>query len=83
MKTSIQKWGNSQGLRIPRSVLEELQIDVGTQLIMEVREGSIVLIPVLSERRVVRLEDLLAKMPKEKDSPREIGWGKPVGREVW
>lgn len=41
LKTKIVKIGNSQGIRIPKPILE--QIGVSNELEMEVKEGEIVL----------------------------------------
>ncbi|MBL4823880.1 MAG: AbrB/MazE/SpoVT family DNA-binding domain-containing protein [SAR324 cluster bacterium] len=32
MLTKMQKWGNSQGLRIPKIILEETKIGVGDEV---------------------------------------------------
>ena len=83
MKTTIQKSGNTQGLRIPKALLEQLHIEVGTPVVIEVREGSIVLTPVRKERPAVRLEDLEAAIPQGSRRRKEVGWGPPSGREEW
>nr|WP_319472947.1 hypothetical protein [uncultured Sphaerochaeta sp.] len=31
MKTTIQKWGNSSGIRLPKPLLQELHLDNGTR----------------------------------------------------
>ena len=46
MVTKVQKWGNSQGLRIARQVLEDARIAVGDDVDVTVREGVIVITPV-------------------------------------
>jgi antitoxin MazE len=83
MNTTIQKWGNSQGLRLPKALLEELRIEVGSPITIEVREGSIVLTPVRKERPAVRLEDLVAAIPQGSRKRKEVNWGPPSGREEW
>jgi mRNA interferase MazF len=37
MVTKIQKWGNSQGLRFSRTVLQQAQIDIGDEVEVSVR----------------------------------------------
>ena len=43
--TKIQKWGNSQGLRLAKQVLEDAHILVGDDVDVTVREGLIVVAP--------------------------------------
>jgi len=82
MVTKIQKWGNSQGLRIARRVLEDARIAVGDDVDVTAREGMIVIAPVRRVRGKQSLENLVKRIPK-KWKPGEVDWGKPVGREVW
>jgi antitoxin component of MazEF toxin-antitoxin module len=46
MVTKVQKWGNSQGLRLARQVLEEARISVGDPVDVSTRDGVIVIAPV-------------------------------------
>jgi antitoxin MazE len=82
MQTRIQKWGNSQGLRLPKSLLEESGFRVGDTVEITVRDGVIVLSPPRRVRGRYRLEDLVARIPKEHPGA-EVEWGEPVGREAW
>ena len=45
MITKVQSWGNSQGLRLNRQVLEQAHISVGDEVDLSVREGVIVIAP--------------------------------------
>jgi antitoxin MazE len=82
MVTKIQKWGNSQGLRLARQILEDARISVGDDVDVAVREGMIVIAPVRRIRGRQSLKALVARIPKNY-KPEEIDWGKPVGNEVW
>jgi antitoxin MazE len=82
MVTKVQKWGNSQGLRIARQVLEDARIAVGDDVDVTVREGVIVIAPVRRVRGKQSLEKLVKRIPDTYKTG-EIDWGKPVGREVW
>jgi len=82
MVTKIQKWGNSQGLRLNRQLLEEAHLSVGQEVDLTVREGTIVIAPSKLIRGKHSLKALVARIPKDY-KPGEIDWGKPVGREVW
>ena len=82
MVTKIQKWGNSQGLRLARQVLEDAQISVGDEVDVTVHDGVIVIAPARRIRGKQSLQELVSRIPKGY-KPGEIDWGKPVGREVW
>jgi antitoxin MazE len=82
MVTKIQKWGNSQGLRLARQMLEEAHLAVGDEVEVAVRDGMIVIASVRRIRGKQRLEDLVSRIPRNFD-PQETDWGKPIGREVW
>ena len=82
MVTRVQKWGNSQGLRLSKDVLSEAHIEVGDVVDVAVQEGSIVLTPVRRVRGALDLEQLVARIPKD-HTPEEAGWGPPAGGEVW
>src|SRR6185295_19344449 len=61
MLTKIQKWGNSQGVRVPLRLLEEVKIAVGDEVDVTVQEGRIVVSSSQRIRGKYRLEDLLAQ----------------------
>ena len=41
MLSKIQKWGNSQGLRFTKALLQEAQISVGDEVSVSVRTGRL------------------------------------------
>jgi len=80
MQTRIQKWGNSLGLRIPRSLATEAQVEAGATVDLSVEDGRLLVRPLRVRRYALRA--LLRKV-----TPRnlhgEISTGKAVGREAW
>ena len=82
MVTKVQKWGNSQGLRLSKQVLEDARITVGDDVEVAAREGEIVITPVKPARKKKSLRQLVARIPKDY-KPAEVDWGPPVGREAW
>ena len=82
MLARIQKWGNSQGLRVPRQLLREAHIAVGDDVDLTLDEGQIVMRPASVTRGKYRLRDLLRKVPSSYH-PGEEKWGAPVGKEAW
>jgi len=82
MLTKVQKWGNSQGLRFPKAILEEAQINIGDQVNISVQKGRIIVEPVTKVRGKYVLSELVSKMPKTYQIE-EVDWGKRVGKEMW
>ena len=79
MRTRIQKWGNSLGLRIPKSLAEEASVSNGSTVDISVKRGTLVVRPVTDE---VSLEDLLSQVTRD-NLHEEITYAGPEGREVW
>ena len=82
MVTKVQKWGNSQGLRFSKAILEEAHINVGDQVNISVQKGQIIVEPLTKVRGKYDLRELVSKMPKDYQVE-ELDWGKPTGKEVW
>ena len=82
MITKVQRWGNSQGLRLAKRVMEDAQLSIDDRVDVAVRDGVIVIVPVKRVRGKQSLRELVARIPKGLQ-PHEEDWGGPVGREVW
>jgi antitoxin MazE len=80
VRTKIQKWGNSLGLRIPRSLAEEAGLVAGSEVDLTMRRGELVVKP--ARHTKYRLEDLLRQITS-KNMHDEVDAGAPVGREAW
>ncbi len=53
MRTTIRKWGNSLGLRIPTALAEDARLHDGAEVDVTVREGQLVIVSVLSLAELV------------------------------
>jgi antitoxin MazE len=83
-QTTILRWGNSSGVRLPKAVLADARLHVGDAVELRVREGEIVVAPARPTRGRYRIEDLLADLPADgPEHASEVDWGPPVGREAW
>lgn len=82
MLSKVQKWGNSQGLRLTKALLQEVQIHVGDEVNVSVQKGRIIIEPVAKVRGRYDLKELVSKMP-QKYQAEELDWGKATGKEVW
>ncbi|WP_428357228.1 AbrB/MazE/SpoVT family DNA-binding domain-containing protein [Methyloprofundus sp.] len=82
MLSKVQKWGNSQGIRIPKNLLENSHIKIGEEVTISAKNGKIIVEPTHKVRGKYDIKDLISKMPKNYEVEEE-NWGTPFGREVW
>jgi antitoxin MazE len=80
MQTTIQKWGNSLAVRIPKAFVKEAHVACGTPVELSVDDGKIVIDPRTEPE--YRLQDLLKGVTK-RNLHAEVDTGEAVGREVW
>jgi len=78
MSTKIQKWGNSLGVRLPKSVVEQSNLTENSEVEVESKDGVIIIFP---SKKKYSLDSLLSKITpsnlhKEEDFKSE-------GNEVW
>lgn len=80
MVTKVQKWGNSQGLRLAKHLLEDARIEVGDDVEIIVGEEQITIKKVIKPK--FDLAEMVARMPRGYKA-REESFGKPAGLEEW
>ena len=80
MTTTIQKWGNSQGIRIPKTILDTVNWKEDEQIIIIVDNGKLIMQKAKGKRKNIKelFEDY-----KEDYEPIEVDWGEPKGEEIW
>ena len=79
MQAKIQKWGNSLGLRIPRSFAAEAQVEEGSTVDISIENGCLRGRPV--RVRMYLLHELLKGIHQHNLHP-EVAVGEAIGREV-
>lgn len=80
MLTKVQRWGNSLGLRIPRSFAADARVGPGSLVDISLVRGGLMVRAVHPKR--YRLDDLL-KGVSRRNLHTEVSSGPPVGREAW
>ena len=80
MEITVNQWGNSQGIRIPKTLLKKLGADIGTILDANFKDGKVV-IEKVKKKKEYDIKDLVKKI--ESNKPIEVDWGQPKGMEVW
>ena len=80
MQTQVKAWGNSQGIRIPKEILQTAGISLEEILDITVTNGVITLAKAMKHKT---LEERAAEYNGQLNLDGEYDWGTPVGREVW
>jgi antitoxin MazE len=80
MRTTVQKWGNSLAVRIPKPFVEEIHIASGSEVDLTVDDGRIIIVP-QSEAKYSLTELLQGVTARNRHS--ETDTGTAVGQEVW
>jgi antitoxin component of MazEF toxin-antitoxin module len=95
---TLSKWGNSQGVIIPKSICEPLGLSAGDKLKLSISEqgGSIEMTPVrrhaTRSRKLSAQEvfvgwdgsyELPADLTGESGAGKECAWGGATGKELW
>jgi antitoxin MazE len=82
MRTKIQKWGNSQGVRLSKELLSNIEIEIGDPVEIAVQKGTLILKPLRRIRGGHNLRALVQRIPDDYKAE-EVDWGIPVGGEAW
>ena len=78
MTVKLQKWGNSMGVRIPKSIIEKVNLEENDELIIEQQDGKIVIFPA---KKKLSLSDMMDQVTHENLHTEDDF--KPEGNEVW
>jgi antitoxin MazE len=75
----IQKWGNSLGIRIQKTVAEQLNLKENAEVLIGVEENCIIVTPLPKKKT---LKSMLEGVTPE-IAHGELDFGPPVGKEIW
>ena len=78
--SKIQKWGNSQGIRIPKKMLETLNLKVNDSISIEEGENCLKIKKV--EEKLSNIEKLFLNYEDEYEKI-DLDWDNEVGKEIW
>lgn len=79
MKATIQKWGNSLAVRIPKNITKDTRVFEGSSIDIMVENGNIVLSP---GKKEYSLKELLKNITIE-NIHSGISTGDQTGGEIW
>ena len=81
MEVELKPWGNSQGIRLPKTVLKEAGFQPDDTLAIKTENGRIILYRAVRHKT---LEERAAEYDGKLNLDGELDWrGDPVGNEVW
>jgi antitoxin MazE len=86
MQTMIVKWGNSQGIRIPKAFLENINISEN-EAVDVILENEKIIIKKANSKRHKTIKERLVEFYgtyfyQNYIAPKDIDWGEPMGREI-
>ena len=82
MIAKVQKWGNSQGLRLSKQVLDLADLAIGDEVEVVVGDSQLLLKKRKARRPRYDLAELVSRIPNGYQAE-EVDPGPPVGREEW
>jgi antitoxin MazE len=81
MTATISSWGNSQGLRLPKDIMKELQLSIGDKMKILIENQKIVLEPIKQSRQKYDIHDLIKQLPSDYKAYEEFD--DKIGLEEW
>ncbi len=79
MNTTIQKWGNSQGIRIPKFILDFVHWNTDEEIVLTADRDKIIIEKAKPRQNIM---ELFSEYDGEY-TPNTVDWGEPVGEEIW
>lgn len=84
MTTRIQKWGNSQGIRFSKEILETVGFSVDDQVEIKINKNNEIIISKKKQEKLT-FDALFKDWDGKKYDDGEFDWedNGPVGNEIW
>ena len=80
METRLQKWGNSSGIRIPKSFLKTLNLNTNDEVNISMEEDKIIISKI--NKKSISLKNRIKKYTGPNLS-KDFKWDDNRGREIW
>ena len=81
METTIQKWGNSLAVRLPKELARKLKLQAGSAVLVAEDNKRHIVIKHTPQKRV-SLADLISQINRD-NLHNGVEWGMPQGKEAW
>lgn len=80
MEARLQKWGNSDGIRIPSNILKSLNLKTNDKVKLTLEEDRIIITK--SKNTKISLEERF-KNYKGENLVKDFEWDEQRGKEIW
>ena len=80
MEARLQKWGNSVGIRIPHSILRELNLKINDLINIEKVEDKVVITKQVAPK--ISLSSRFSEYNGD-NLAKEFSWDDAKGKEIW
>jgi antitoxin MazE len=81
MTAKISKWGNSQGLRVPKDIMDTLNLNIGDNVNIKIENGKVIIEAIKKDRPKYNLNELVAQVPNNYKANEEFT--EKIGKEEW
>jgi len=83
MKVKVSKWGNSLGVRLPRSAADSIGAAEGSELVLTVERDGL-LLRAVGKTSAQLLAEMIAEMKRlgPEHEPETVDWGPDRGSEI-
>ena len=81
MEARLQKWGNSNGIRIPNNILKTLDIKTNDPVELTVQDSQTIIKKSIKNKEI-SLKEKFAKY-KGPNLAKDFTWDEPKGNELW
>ena len=81
MTAKISKWGNSQGLRMPKDIMDSLNLQVGDNVNITMLDGKVIIEQMKKDILNYDLNELISKIPSDYKAIEEFDT--TIGKEEW
>ncbi len=78
---TISTWGNSQGLRFPKDIMNQFSLSIGDKVRIFVENHKIVLEAVKPKRKKIDIKNLVKDIPLEYNASEVFNY--KIGKEEW
>ncbi len=79
MELKLQKWGNSNAIRIPNNILKSLGLKSNDKVILKEENEKII---IYKAQEKISLEERF-KEYNGKNLAKEYSWDESIGKEIW
>lgn len=80
MLAQVKAWGNSQGIRIPKDLMEDMNLKVNDYVDIQRTDRGFLVTKTFRHRT---LEERAEEFGGTLGSLEEYDWGEPQGKEFW